>query len=400
MPPTTARAPSAPLDGGKTWQQTISEHVAGDRWTTTGYDVTTCYGVHFDPFRRETMFISYTDIGLFKSDDAGHTWKSSIGGIPRKWQNTTYWVAFDPQVKGLMWGGFALTHDLPRAKMWQRRDVEDFAGGVGTSTDGGEHWTVTNSGMPETPVTHILLDPASPVGARTLYACGFGRGVYKSVDNGKTWALKIDGIEKHQPFAWRITRADNGTLYLVVSRRSERAGAPETEDGALYKSTDGAEHWVKMKLPAGTNGPTGLTLDPKDNRRMYLSAWGAQAPGSRYRRRRLPLHRRRRHMEQYLRPVAARLRRDRRPAGSEHPLQLRLRSGRVALHRSRQNVDAHPRFQLQVGPPRDSGPGRSLAHLHHDIRRQRLARSGGRRSEGNRRHSELTSRTSGCPETS
>src|SRR5579872_313641 len=34
------------IDGGKTWQQTISEHVAGDRWTTTGYDVTTCYGVH------------------------------------------------------------------------------------------------------------------------------------------------------------------------------------------------------------------------------------------------------------------------------------------------------------------------------------------------------------------
>jgi len=261
------------LDGGKTWQQTISEHVADDRWTTTGYDVTTCYGVHFDPFRRDTMFISYTDIGLFKSEDRGQTWKSSINGIPQKWRNTTYWVAFDPQVKGLMWGGFSRTHDLPRAKMWQRFDPDQFSGGAGTSTDGGEHWTITSTGMPETSVTHILLDPASPVGARTLYACGFGRGVFKSVDNGKTWTLKNDGIEKRQPFAWRITRADNGTLYLVVSRRNERS-YKDAEDGALYKSSDGAEHWAKMKLPAGANGPTGLTLDPKDNRRMYLSTWG------------------------------------------------------------------------------------------------------------------------------
>jgi photosystem II stability/assembly factor-like uncharacterized protein len=261
------------LDGGKTWQQDISEHAGGDFWTTTGYDVTTCYGVHFDPFRRQTMYISYTDIGLFKSEDSGETWKSAIRGIPRKWQNTTYWVEFDPEVKGLMWGGFARTHDLPRPKMWQRLDVEQFGGGTGTSTDGGEHWTVTNTGMPETPVTHIVLDPASPVGSRTLYACGFGRGVYKSVDNGKNWTLKIDGIEKRQPFAWRITRAKDGTLYLVVARRNER-GYSDAEDGALYKSTDGAEHWVKMKLPAGANGPTGLALDSGDNRRMYLSAWG------------------------------------------------------------------------------------------------------------------------------
>jgi photosystem II stability/assembly factor-like uncharacterized protein len=264
------------LDGGKTWQQTISEHVAGDRWTTTGFDVTTCYGVHFDPFRSATMFISYTDVGLFKSDDSGATWKSSIIGIPRQWQNTTYWVEFDPKVKGLMWGAFARTHDLPRAKMWQRFDPDEFMGGVGTSTDGGEHWSVTNTGMPETAVTHIVLDPTSPTGSRTLYACGFGRGVYKSSDGGRMWTLSNDGIEKKQPFAWRITRGRDGTLYLIVARRSQRGYTGDAEDGALYKSTDGASHWVKLKLPEGTNGPTGLAIDPVDQRRMYLSAWGAQ----------------------------------------------------------------------------------------------------------------------------
>jgi photosystem II stability/assembly factor-like uncharacterized protein len=264
------------LDGGKSWQQVISRRVAGDRWTTTGFDVTTCYGVHFDPFDPKNVFISYTDVGLFKSADSGETWKSSIAGIPRRWQNTTYWMEFDPKVKGMVWGAFARTHDLPRPKMWQRQEPDNYQGGVGTSTDGGEHWTVTNTGMPETAVTHIIMDPASPAGSRTLYACGFGRGVYKSRDNGKTWELKIAGIEKRQPFAWRITRATNGTLYLIVSRRNEVGYKGDAEDGALYRSADGGEHWVKMKLPEGLNGPTGLTLDPQDNRRMYLSAWGAQ----------------------------------------------------------------------------------------------------------------------------
>lgn len=270
------------LDGGKRWQQIISQHVEGDRWTTTGFDVTTCYGVHFDPFNLKNMFISYTDVGLFKSSDAGETWKSSIRGIRKHWDNTTYWVEFDPEVKGLMWGAFARTHDLPRPKMWRqtnsRRSVANYQGGIATSTDGGENWTVTVEGMPETAVTHILMDPTSPVGRRTLYACAFGRGVYKSTDNGKTWALKIDGIEKREPFAWRITRAQNGTLYLVASRRSEAGYSGDAEDGALYRSTDGAGHWVKMRLPEGVNGPTGLTLDPSDNRRMYLSAWGVQLP--------------------------------------------------------------------------------------------------------------------------
>ena len=217
---------------------------------------------------------------MFKSEDAGLTWRLSFKGIPRLWENTAYWVEFDPQVKGLMWGAFSRIHDLPRPKMWQRLLSPLVAGGVGTSTDGGDHWTVTNTGMPETAVTHLLLDPSSPVGSRTLYACAFGRGVYKSVDNGKSWTLKIDGIEKPQPFAWRIVRAEAGALYLVVSRRSDSSYQGDAEDGAVYRSTDGAGHWTRMKLPPGVNGPTGLALDPADNRRMYLAAWGAVQSGS------------------------------------------------------------------------------------------------------------------------
>jgi photosystem II stability/assembly factor-like uncharacterized protein len=261
------------LDGGKTWETVTSVQVGERAWTTRGLDVTTDYGVHFDPFDVRHMIISYTDIGAFQSHDGGASWTSATSGVPGNWRNTTYWVVFDPAVKGRLWGAFSGVHDLPRPKMWRNRDPKTFVGGVGVSDDGGETWRPSNEGMPQTSVTHVVLDPASAPGARTLYACAFGRGVYKSTDNGRTWALKNRGIEGEAPFAWRLTRADDGALYLVVARRSEgRAG--DGGDGALYRSRDGAEHWEKVGLPESVNGPVGLTLDPRDNRRMYLAAWG------------------------------------------------------------------------------------------------------------------------------
>jgi photosystem II stability/assembly factor-like uncharacterized protein len=262
------------LDGGRTWNQVHSARRGAEGWVSRGLDVTSSYGVHFDPFDAKRLFITYTDIGLFRSEDGGDSWVGSTVGIPNAWRNTTYWVAFDPEVKGRMWGAFSGTHDLPRPKMWRRTDPETYKGGVGVSNDGGRTWALANSGMAESAVTHVLLDPTSPKGSRTLYACAFGRGLYKSTDGGKTWALKNDGITQRQPFAWRISRAGDGTLYLVVARRSELGKIGDEGDGALYRSTDGAEHWTAMTLPPGTNGPNALTVDPRDPKRLYLSAWG------------------------------------------------------------------------------------------------------------------------------
>jgi hypothetical protein len=266
------------IDGGGTWQQINSVRVGEDRWTTTGLDVTTCYGLHVDPFDRDHLFISYTDIGLFHSRDGGASWTGATRGIPNRWRNTTYWVAFDPDVGGRMWGAFAHHHDLPRTKMWRRRERIDYRGGVARSDDGGESWTLTNEGMPETAATHILLDPDSPADQRTLYVCGFGRGVFKSVDDGRTWERKSRGIDGVEPFAWRITRAGDGTLYLVVARRSDFGRIGDEGDGALYRSTDAAETWTRMPLPDGVNGPVGFTLDREDASRMYLAAWALAHP--------------------------------------------------------------------------------------------------------------------------
>jgi len=268
------------VDGGATWDGVYSRRVAGRDWTSTGLDVTTNYGVHFDPFDLKRRFITYTDIGLFRSEDSGQSWTRSVDGVPREWSNTTYWVAFDPEVRGRMWGVMSYTHDLPRPKMWRHASVLSYKGGVCRSEDGGRTWKVSNAGMPETAPTHILLDLRSPQNARVLYVAAFGRGVYKSLDGGQTWHAKNAGIMQKEPFAWRLAQGSDGSLYVLLARRSEHGSIGDAADGAVYKSVDGAETWSPMALPAGVNGPNGLAIDPRDSRRMVLAAW-ARAAGTR-----------------------------------------------------------------------------------------------------------------------
>jgi photosystem II stability/assembly factor-like uncharacterized protein len=264
------------LDGGATWQEMNSRRVSDDSWTSRGLDVTTNYGVQFDPFDSRHIYMDNTDMGLFQSADGGQSWRSTSDGIPEKWRNTAYWLAFDPAQRGLIWGAFSGTHDLPRPKMWRNRSPRSFTGGVAVSTDGGNHWQPSAAGIPVDSITHILLDPSSPAGHRTLYACAFGRGVYKSTDNGRSWTEKNDGIAGEEPFAWRITLSQDGSLYLVVSRRSEAKDRSVSGAGALYRSTDKADHWQLVDLPAGVTGPTGLEIDPRNPQRLYLTAWGQE----------------------------------------------------------------------------------------------------------------------------
>jgi len=262
------------VNGCKTWRNCDSK-LLPDGWVTTrGLDVTTCYGVHFDPFNPNRTFISYTDIGAFRSDDGGTSWRIGTTGVPRQWRNTTYWIVFDPEVKGRAWGGFSGPHDLPRPKMWRgSRGGGRFGGGVCISNDAGETWIESTGGMPSTSVTHIILDPKSPKESRTLYAAGFGTGAWKSVDGGKNWTLKNTGIDGEKPFAWRFAESQDGALYLLVARRSEDGSIGNDGDGALYRSTDGAEHWEKIALPKDCNGPNGLAVDSENPKRLYLAAW-------------------------------------------------------------------------------------------------------------------------------
>ncbi|MGH9327509.1 MAG: hypothetical protein ACRD2B_12615 [Terriglobia bacterium] len=265
-------------DGGRNWYAVYSKRLPDDTYTTTGLDVTSTHGVFFDPFDVSRVFIAYTDIGLFRSENGGRSWVSSTAGVPRRWVNTTYRITFDPVVKGRVWGVMSGIHDLPRSKDWRHRSPASYNGGVCISEDGGKTWRSSNQGMPSTATTDILLDPSSPVNARVLYVAGFGRGAFKSVDGGRTWSLRNNGLPEHEPFAWRIDRDKNGVLYLVIARRSDNGSFGNAEDGALYRSRDGADHWEKVPLPRGVNGPNWIAIDPQDASRLYLAVWGRWTP--------------------------------------------------------------------------------------------------------------------------
>lgn len=264
-------------DGGGYWEQVYSRHGEGG-WRTRGLEVTTNYDIVRDPFDSRHRFILYTDIGLSESFDEGIHWQSATRqrGIPDKWVNSCYDLLFDSAVQGRAWAAMSGIHDLPRPKMFRKNGTRDFNGGILFTEDGAKSWQVVSSSIGEAPITDLLLDPASPTEKRTLYACAFGKGVYKSTDGGRSWQPRNKGIDGNEPFAWRISRRANGDLLLIVSRRSEDNSIGTEKDGALYLSDDGAESWRKIPMPAGTNGPTSIVSQPG---LLLFSAWGRPNPG-------------------------------------------------------------------------------------------------------------------------
>ena len=268
-------------NGGKTWEGVYSTKLPDNTWTTRGIDVTTCYNIVFDPFDENHIFIALTDIGLMESKNGGKGWLSAThnNGIPRPWINTTYWLISDPEVKGRYWAVMSGIHDLPLPKMF-RGGISHYTGGVVHSDDAGKTWKSVSSSIGEGAATHILMDPTSNKDSRTLYVSVYGKGVYKSTDGGKTWQQKNNGIEGDEPFAWQIDRREtDGTLFLVVCRRSWTGTIGDDWDGAMYKSTDGAETWTKMTLPDNCNGPMNILTTKKYPKRLILSAWGRITPG-------------------------------------------------------------------------------------------------------------------------
>ncbi len=265
------------MDGGKSWNQIYSFIQPDGAFSSKGLDVTTAYGIHFDPFDSSHIAISYTDIGYHHSFNRGKSWVRSAEGVPAEWINTCYWLVFDPEIKGKMWSGWSYLHDFPRGKMTRNPKWKQIGkGGVCISEDGGETWKPTVDGMgSDSPTTSIVLDPESPAGNRTLYAAVYNKGVFKSTDDGETWELKNSGIEANT-CAFELTLTGKGILFLTVSATPMHKDGMKGIDyysGAVYRSSDGAESWTKLHITNGPLFPNGIDYDRENPDRIYLGCW-------------------------------------------------------------------------------------------------------------------------------
>jgi photosystem II stability/assembly factor-like uncharacterized protein len=140
--------------------------------------------------------------------------------------------------------------------------------GVYKSTDGGKTWT--NMGLKDT--RHISRILISRGDANVVYVAAMGhlwgpnpeRGVYKTVDGGKTWTKVLYINENTGICDLEMDPANSQILYAAAyeHRRLPYKMISGGPGSGIYKSTDGGQTWVKLSegLPSGTMGRIGLAV--------------------------------------------------------------------------------------------------------------------------------------------
>ncbi|MBA3825544.1 MAG: hypothetical protein H0X24_16805 [Ktedonobacterales bacterium] len=105
----------------------------------------------------------------------------------------------------------------------------------------------------------------APTSPATLMVCGVASGALqlaRSPDGGKTWAAYRTGVTA-QTCALRYSPTDAKSVALTVTQCTSPCSA--TAPAALYRSTDGGDHWAQASLPisggfGGVIGWSGTTL--------------------------------------------------------------------------------------------------------------------------------------------
>lgn len=151
-------------------------------------------------------------------------------------------------------------------------------GGVWKTTNGGREWENISDGFFGGSIGAISVSKSDP---NVIYVGGgektvrgnvsSGYGIWKSVDAGKTW--KEFGLKnsRHIPrIAIHPTNSD--IVYAGVLGNIYKP----TEDRGLYKSVDGGKTWTKILFSNNQSGVVDLLLDPTNPRIVYASTWRVQ----------------------------------------------------------------------------------------------------------------------------
>ena len=288
----------------------------------------TVAGLSFRTIGPANMSGRIVDVAVVESNTATFYAASATGGLWKTTDNGTTFapVFFNEPVASL--GCVTVSQTNPTI-VWvgtgeaTNRQSSGWGDGVYKSTDAGRTWS--NMGLRDSHhIGRIVLHPTNP---DIVYVAALGhlwgpnkeRGLFKSTDGGRTWkpSLQIDEDTGVSDVA--MDPSDPNILYAAAHQRRRRAygyhgGGP---GNALYKSTDGGDHWTKL-----TSGPAGGRA--RTHRHFHLSKGSA--------------HRLR------LRRAGAPLQRVDRIRGAQ--------SGRLSIERQGRDMAVHERLESRGRPTR------------------------------------------------
>ena len=178
--------------------------------------------------------------GVFKTTDGGTTWRKVLYVNDHTGARVIALNVSNPdELYAGMYTGFRRGWDIVSGGPASE-------GGIYKSSDGGETWTKLAAGLPRTLIGKIDLDVARS-NPRVVYAMieapGAEGGLYRSTDAGSTWSLVTnDQRLRTRPFNFN---------YVDVHPKDENE--VWVNELRLWKSTDAGKTWTAIETPHGDN---------------------------------------------------------------------------------------------------------------------------------------------------
>jgi photosystem II stability/assembly factor-like uncharacterized protein len=217
--------------------------------------------------RPHEFYFGHANGGVWKTTDGGRTWDSVFDAQPSPSIGALAVAPSAPDVVYVGTGESTL------------RDSAGFGDGVYKSTDAGRTWT--HLGLEDTQhVGKIAVDPRDPnvvfvAAIGHLYAPNAARGVFRSRDGGRTWEKVLFKGPDVGAVEVVIDPTDSRVVYagLWNTRRPPWYTYAPTNGpgGGIFKSTDGGTTWTQLinGLPPSGIGRTGIAVAPTNPRRVY-----------------------------------------------------------------------------------------------------------------------------------
>ena len=153
-------------------------------------------------------------------------------------------------------------------------------GGVWKSIDGGRVWLPLFDDQPVASIGALAVAPSRPdtvyvgSGESTLRdSTGYGNGVYKSTDAGKSWThLGLD--DTHHIGRIAIDPRNPDVVFVAAIGKLYSA----SEQRGVFRSTNGGRTWSKVLGPDANVGAVDVVIDPSDSKVVYAALWATRRP--------------------------------------------------------------------------------------------------------------------------